>query len=73
MIDFGSSCYITDHLTSYVQSRSYRAPEVELGLGQGMGWGPDDTTAYPLPLPLQIYPYHDVLGMMEAVCQVVMH
>jgi hypothetical protein len=23
IIDFGSSCYVTDHLTSYVQSRSY--------------------------------------------------
>ena len=32
IIDFGSSCYVTDHLTSYVQSRSYRAPEVILGL-----------------------------------------
>ena len=31
VIDFGSSCYITDHLTSYIQSRSYRAPEVLLG------------------------------------------
>jgi serine/threonine protein kinase len=28
IIDFGSSCFVTDHLTSYVQSRSYRAPEV---------------------------------------------
>jgi len=32
IIDFGSSCFVTDHLTSYVQSRSYRAPEVILGL-----------------------------------------
>jgi len=32
MIDFGSSCFVTDHLSSYVQSRSYRAPEVVLGL-----------------------------------------
>jgi len=32
VIDVGSSCYITDHLSSYVQSRSYRAPEVILGL-----------------------------------------
>jgi serine/threonine protein kinase len=31
VIDFGSSCYETDKLTSYVQSRSYRAPEVILG------------------------------------------
>ena len=31
VIDFGSSCYVTDHLSSYVQSRSYRAPEVILG------------------------------------------
>jgi dual specificity tyrosine-phosphorylation-regulated kinase 2/3/4 len=30
VIDFGSSCYVTDHLSSYVQSRSYRAPEVSL-------------------------------------------
>lgn len=31
VIDFGSSCFIHDHLSSYVQSRSYRAPEVILG------------------------------------------
>lgn len=31
VIDVGSSCFITDHLSSYVQSRSYRAPEVILG------------------------------------------
>merc|ERR1711953_773181 len=28
----GSSCFVDDHLSSYVQSRSYRAPEVMLGL-----------------------------------------
>lgn len=32
IIDFGSSCYVSDHLCSYVQSRAYRAPEVILGL-----------------------------------------
>ncbi|KAL0221237.1 hypothetical protein RCL1_001091 [Eukaryota sp. TZLM3-RCL] len=32
LIDFGSSCFTSDHLSSYVQSRSYRAPEVLLGL-----------------------------------------
>jgi len=32
VIDFGSSCFVDDHLSSYVQSRSYRAPEVLLGL-----------------------------------------
>ncbi|KAL3655418.1 hypothetical protein CASFOL_001204 [Castilleja foliolosa] len=32
VIDLGSSCFGTDHLCSYVQSRSYRAPEVILGL-----------------------------------------
>jgi serine/threonine protein kinase len=32
VIDLGSSCYLSDHLSSYVQSRSYRAPEVILGL-----------------------------------------
>jgi serine/threonine protein kinase len=32
VIDFGSSCFMNDHLSSYVQSRSYRAPEVMLGL-----------------------------------------
>ena len=31
VIDLGSSCFIHDHLSSYVQSRSYRAPEVILG------------------------------------------
>ncbi|XP_002974177.2 uncharacterized protein LOC9657096 [Selaginella moellendorffii] len=32
VIDLGSSCFQSDHLCSYVQSRSYRAPEVILGL-----------------------------------------
>lgn len=32
VIDFGSSCFLTDHLSTYVQSRSYRAPEVILGM-----------------------------------------
>lgn len=32
VIDLGSSCFETDHLCPYVQSRSYRAPEVILGL-----------------------------------------
>jgi len=31
VIDFGSSCFVDDHLSAYVQSRSYRAPEVMLG------------------------------------------
>ncbi|XP_051133215.1 uncharacterized protein LOC127252886 [Andrographis paniculata] len=31
VIDLGSSCFETDNLCSYVQSRSYRAPEVILG------------------------------------------
>ncbi|RAL51294.1 hypothetical protein DM860_010796 [Cuscuta australis] len=32
VIDLGSSCFETDDLSLYVQSRSYRAPEVILGL-----------------------------------------
>ena len=32
VIDFGSSCFLTDRQSSYIQSRSYRAPEVILGL-----------------------------------------
>jgi len=32
LIDFGSSCFLTDTPTTYIQSRSYRAPEVILGL-----------------------------------------
>jgi len=35
VIDLGSSCFVTDRLSSYVQSRSYRAPEVMLGLPYG--------------------------------------
>lgn len=31
LIDFGSSCFNTDRQSSYIQSRSYRAPEVILG------------------------------------------
>ena len=37
LIDFGSSCFVTDHLTSYIQSRSYRAPEVILGMNYNYG------------------------------------
>lgn len=32
VIDLGSSCFEMDNLCTYVQSRSYRAPEVILGL-----------------------------------------
>ncbi|XP_022764996.1 dual specificity tyrosine-phosphorylation-regulated kinase 4-like isoform X2 [Durio zibethinus] len=32
IIDLGSSCFRTDNICLYVQSRSYRAPEVILGL-----------------------------------------
>ena len=32
VIDLGSSCFRSDNLCLYVQSRSYRAPEVILGL-----------------------------------------
>lgn len=32
VIDLGSSCFQNDNLSLYVQSRSYRAPEVILGL-----------------------------------------
>uniref|UniRef100_M4CL97 Protein kinase domain-containing protein n=1 Tax=Brassica campestris TaxID=3711 RepID=M4CL97_BRACM len=32
IIDLGSSCFRSDNLSLYVQSRSYRAPEVILGL-----------------------------------------
>lgn len=35
VIDLGSSCYTSDVLSSYVQSRAYRAPEVVLGLPYG--------------------------------------
>ena len=31
LVDFGSSCYITDTLTTYIQSKAYRAPEVIVG------------------------------------------
>lgn len=31
LIDFGSSCFTSDNLTTYIQSRSYRAPEVIIG------------------------------------------
>ena len=31
MIDFGSSCFTSDVLSSYCQSRAYRAPEVIIG------------------------------------------
>ena len=35
VIDLGSSCFTSDVLGSYVQSRAYRAPEVVVGLPYG--------------------------------------
>eukprot|EP00210_Caulerpa_lentillifera_P002710 g2590.t1 len=32
VIDLGSSCFVSDELGTYVQSRAYRAPEVVLGV-----------------------------------------
>lgn len=32
VVDLGNSCFFHDHLGEYVQSRSYRAPEVVLGV-----------------------------------------
>lgn len=32
VIDFGNSCFTSDELSLYMQSRSYRAPEIFLGL-----------------------------------------
>jgi serine/threonine protein kinase len=32
VIDLGSSCFMSDNLNMYIQSRSYRSPEVILGL-----------------------------------------
>lgn len=35
LIDFGSSCFETDRVYTYIQSRFYRAPEVILGVPYG--------------------------------------
>jgi serine/threonine protein kinase len=35
VIDFGSSCRVTERVYSYIQSRFYRAPEVILGMPYG--------------------------------------
>lgn len=32
LIDFGSSCFISERLHTYIQSRFYRAPEIMLGI-----------------------------------------
>eukprot|EP00033_Pygsuia_biforma_P000974 GCRY01001116.1.p1 GENE.GCRY01001116.1~~GCRY01001116.1.p1 ORF type:complete len:754 (+),score=197.95 GCRY01001116.1:322-2583(+) len=37
VIDFGSSCFSCDTLSTYIQSRAYRAPEVILGMTYGPG------------------------------------
>ncbi|OMH78910.1 Dual specificity tyrosine-phosphorylation-regulated kinase 2 [Zancudomyces culisetae] len=36
IIDFGSSCFVSDRIYTYIQSRFYRAPEVILGLSYGL-------------------------------------
>lgn len=33
IVDLGNSCFFHDYLGEYVQSRSYRAPQVVLGTG----------------------------------------
>jgi dual specificity tyrosine-phosphorylation-regulated kinase 2/3/4 len=35
IIDFGSSCFETERIFTYIQSRFYRAPEIILGLSYG--------------------------------------
>ena len=35
LIDFGSSCFETERIYTYIQSRFYRAPEIILGLSYG--------------------------------------
>lgn len=37
VIDFGSSCFKSKKIYTYIQSRFYRSPEVMLGLEQGYG------------------------------------
>lgn len=36
VIDFGSSCYLTERVHTYIQSRFYRSPEIVLGVSYGM-------------------------------------
>jgi serine/threonine protein kinase len=35
LIDFGSSCLVSEQAFTYIQSRFYRAPEVLLGMPYG--------------------------------------
>lgn len=35
VIDFGSSCFVSERMYTYVQSRFYRSPEVIMGLPYG--------------------------------------
>lgn len=35
VIDFGSSCFLSERMYTYIQSRFYRSPEVILGLPYG--------------------------------------
>lgn len=36
IIDFGSSCHVTERVYTYIQSRFYRSPEVILGMEYGL-------------------------------------
>lgn len=36
IIDFGSSCFHTEKVYTYIQSRFYRAPEIMLGIDYDM-------------------------------------
>ena len=73
VIDFGSSCFTTDTLATYIQSRSYRAPEVILGTPYGPNidiWsvGP---IAYEMATSLVMFPNDSVqrlLARVQSVC-----
>ena len=47
VIDFGSSCLVSERMYTYIQSRFYRAPEVILGLPYDTGLPPKAQTSKP--------------------------
>jgi len=73
VIDFGSSCFLTDRQSSYIQSRSYRAPEVILGLpydGKIDIWSLGCVVAemYTGEVTFQNDSIVSMLSRMEAIC-----
>ena len=72
LIDFNTSCFTTDDLTTYLQSRAYRAPEVIVGAHYGtkidiwsLGW-----VLYELETGNVLFPAENLHEALFKICKI---